>query len=182
MSGSRIIQLLKITVSAAAMIVVMAAIFSFSGQNGATSSEVSDSVAEGVLDILDKEVPPGQTASSVPIVAGLNIRKLAHLFLYMMLGLTSFLFTASLFGLKKRPFKLAPLYISLCALAICFAYACLDEMHQYFIDGRTASFGDVGIDSIGFTSFIILSCAAFVLITFIAKKIRLKRSQESPQN
>ncbi|MGN0814550.1 MAG: VanZ family protein [Candidatus Coproplasma sp.] len=96
MSKSVIIKTTKLVLSALAMIAVMIIIFNFSGQDSAASSDVSNSVAEVVLEVLDKEVPPGQSPSSVPIIAGFNIRKLAHIFLYMCLGLTSFMFFASL--------------------------------------------------------------------------------------
>ena len=107
------IQIVKTVISAIAMIAVMVIIFNFSSQDSAKSSSVSDSVSDIVVDILDKEVPPEQTSSSVPIVFGLTTRKLAHVFLYMTLGLTGFLFTASIFGFKRPGFKLAPLYISI---------------------------------------------------------------------
>ena len=171
------IQIIKVVLTAIAMIAVMAIIFSFSGQNFEKSSSTSDSVADVVVDILDKEVPPGETSSTVPIAFGLNTRKLAHVFLYMMLGVTSFLFSASVFGFKKPSFKLAPLYISLSACAICFLYACLDELHQYYVGGRTASFGDVGIDSIGYILMIALSCATYLLINLIINK-RAKRQNK----
>lgn len=177
MANSKRIQIIKTVLSSIAMIAVMVIIFTFSGQDSATSSGVSDSVADVVVDILDKEVPSGQTSSTVPIIFGLNTRNLAHVFLYLMLGITSFLFVASLFGFKRPEFKLAPLYIFLISCAICLLYACFDELHQYFINGRTASFGDVGIDSIGYVSSIALSCAVYLLIKFIVGKRASKKAE-----
>lgn len=170
MKNSKKFQIIKILLSALAMIVVMVIIFNFSEQDATTSSNVSDSVADTVLDVLDKPVPPGQSPSSVPIVAGFNIRKLAHIFLYMCLGLTSFLFFASLFGLKENKFKLSPLLISLSALLFSFTYACLDEFHQSFVNGRAATLYDLGVDAIGFTSLISLSCAVYLLVNRIVNK------------
>jgi len=37
------------------------------------------------------------------------------------------------------------------------AYACLDELHQLFVDGRGASIKDVGIDSLGIGLGIVIS-------------------------
>ena len=170
------IQIIKTVISAIAMVAVMVIIFTFSGQNSAKSSNVSDSISDVVVDILDKEVPPGQSSSSVPIVFGFTTRKLAHIFLYMMLGLTGFLFAASAFGFKKPPFKLTPLYISLTACVICFLYACSDELHQYFVSGRAATFSDVGIDTIGYIITIALSCAVYLIIKLIISKRQSKQS------
>lgn len=170
------IQIIKTVISAIAMVAVMVIIFTFSHQDSAKSTSVSDSVSDIVVDILDKEVPPGQSSSSVPIIFGLTTRKLAHVFLYMMLGLTSFLFTASVFGFKRPAFKLAPLYISLTACLICFLYACSDELHQYFVSGRAGMFSDVGIDSIGYVLTILLSCAVYLIIKLIVSKRESKQS------
>lgn len=152
------------------MIAVMGVIFMFSGQDAKTSSKVSTSVGDEVVDILDIEVPPGQTSSSVPIVAGLNIRKLAHLFLYMMLGFTTFMFIASLSGLKRPHDLFTALYSALISLAVCFLYACFDEYHQSFVDGRAMSIKDVGIDSLGFSILILLSCIGYIALSAIIKK------------
>jgi len=42
--------------------------------------------------------------------------------------------------MAERPYR---------ALAICVMYAMLDEWHQYFVPGRTASLYDVALDSSG---------------------------------
>lgn len=163
-------KIICLAIAAAAMVAVMVAIFLFSGQDGKTSTTVSTGVADTVVDIMDIEVPKGETSSTVPIVAGLNIRKCAHLFLYMMLGLTSFAFFTSLFWLVTRPFKLKLPCVSLCALLLCFGYACLDEYHQSFIDGRTSKFSDVGIDAIGFGILISICIVAWLIVSLIIRK------------
>lgn len=147
------------------MLAVMFIIFMFSGQNGELSSSASNSVGEVVLGILGIEIPEGQTASSVVIFAGLTIRSLAHIFLFALLGLTSYLFVLSLFGLKKTKSGLDILFIALGAFGISFLYACLDEFHQLFIDGRTSTFRDVGYDSIGFLTTILISTLIYYIYT-----------------
>lgn len=40
-------------------------------------------------------------------------------------------------------------YNKITLIAIVFLYACTDEIHQYFIEGRAARFADVIIDTLG---------------------------------
>ena len=35
---------------------------------------------------------------------------------------------------------------------LCFIYGCMDEFHQYFVNGRNARFQDVLVDAVGFTA------------------------------
>lgn len=69
------------------------------------------------------------------------IRKNAHFFIYMFLGILikNALSTSDIKGFKAILF----------ALVVCAAYAASDEFHQYFVPGRTALVTDVFIDSTG---------------------------------
>lgn len=105
-------------------VAVMLIIFLFSDQPGHESSALSGTIANLLKN------------------AGLilNVRKCAHIFLYFCLGMSSSLYCAEC--LERRPYMVAAMF--------CFLYSCSDEWHQTFIVGRTGSFGDVGIDAIGF--------------------------------
>jgi VanZ family protein len=65
-------------------------------------------------------------------------RKLGHVTGYALL---TALWAWALRGAVQRPL--------LVAVAISFAYACSDELHQTFVHGRTGTPVDVGIDAIG---------------------------------
>ena len=159
----------KITLSAALTAAVMIAIFIFSAQSGGQSSGASNGVGAWLLGILGIDVPPGQSPSSVQILFGFTVRKLAHIFLYFCLGLSSSLLSASLWGIKAelRPSRIV--LSSLCAALFGLFYACTDEIHQYFVPGRAAAVTDVGIDSIG-TVLSVLLCAAVQLIIYCAQR------------
>lgn len=165
-------QIVLTSISALALVAVMVIIFLFSGQGGASSTSSSDSVGEVVLDVLNKPIPEGESPSNVPIVFNFNIRKCAHVFMFAMLGLTSFLFFLSLFSGIKRTSKskLILLFVTVSALTLSFGYACFDELHQKYVGGRVASFSDVGIDAIGFVTLILLSLAVTSLCKLILKK------------
>ena len=53
----------------------------------------------------------------------------------------------AIFALKTCRIKGNKIY--LIALVICFLYACTDEYHQTFVNGRTGQFSDVLIDTAG---------------------------------
>ena len=77
---------------------------------------------------------PSATAATVALIHGL-IRKAAHFTNY-----------AVLFWLLIRGPMVGRPYA---ALGLCVAYAFLDESHQIFVLGRTASLYDVALDSSG---------------------------------
>ena len=159
---------IKILLSAFLMLAVMVVIFLFSGQQGEASAGTSNGVGEWLLGILGIEIPPGMAASNVPIVFGLTIRKLAHIFLYFLLGGTSFLFAAML--PIKAAKKIKPAVSGGIALVISLLYACLDEVHQSFVPGRAAQLQDVGVDAIGFALAIVLCTAIWYLTLLIKEK------------
>ena len=72
----------KVVLAAVPMVVMMVVIFLMSHQAGVESTGMSEGVEEFIVEILDIEVPPDLTPSTVPIIFGLNVRKLAHIFLY----------------------------------------------------------------------------------------------------
>lgn len=74
-------------------------------------------------------------------VIHLYLRKYAHFIIYLFLG--SFLMNAlTLSGVRVwRAFGIA--------VVVSFIYAVSDELHQYFVPGRTALLSDVIIDTVG---------------------------------
>lgn len=159
---------LKILLSALPMVVMMVVIFVMSHQAGVESAGTSEGIGKFIVEILDIEVPPDLTPSTVAIFFGLNIRKLAHIFLYALLGGTSFLFMASL------PIKVSahirPAIYAAGAVIISFLYACSDEFHQSFVAGRDGKFADVGVDAIGFLTVAILVMAVWYLVLWFRSR------------
>ena len=71
------------------------------------------------------------------IKAKKSVRKYAHFFEYMILGIISFFVFKNTVHPKLNSFLL------------CYIYASLDEIHQYFIEGRHCQVKDVLIDCSG---------------------------------
>lgn len=53
-----------------------------------------------------------------------------------------FLFISSVKGKKNN-------FVFFFAIFLAFMYAVLDELHQFFVPGRSSSFVDIGVDSLG---------------------------------
>lgn len=70
-----------------------------------------------------------------------TIRKVAHFSLYAIAGLGAFLVTGSIKN----------------SIAIVFLMGSIDEIHQYFIPGRSCQFSDVLLDTLGGTSGVIFT-------------------------
>lgn len=162
-------------VAAMLMLAVMITIFIFSNQKGEVSSEASNSTGSFILELLHIEVPEGETPDSVPIVGGLTVRNLAHVFLFSLLGLTSYLFCYFGMGLMK-PTRYRALIAAGGALGISLLYACLDELHQRFIGGRSPRIRDVGIDAIGFCLMIAVGLAVTLLVEYFLQRAKDKKS------
>lgn len=158
----------KVVLAAIPMVVMMVVIFVMSHQAGVESAGTSEGIGEIIVEILDIEVPPDLTPSTVPIVFGLNIRKLAHIFLYALLGGASFLFMAAL-PIKAHLYA-RPAICAAGAVIISFLYACSDEFHQSCIAGRDGKFADVGVDAIGFIAIALLIMAVWYLVILIRSR------------
>lgn len=114
----------------------MAFIFFMSNQPGDISSKQSDFVVV-LMDMLGIDLN-----SRFGDLSTLIIRKGAHFTEYMILYFLAFNLLRLYISKKKA-------YIY--SLFIVFGYACTDEFHQLFIEGRSGQFKDVLIDTSGGT-------------------------------
>lgn len=109
----------------------MAYIFYMSHQAGVASSNASSSVTNVFLQFLPLSANHAYMLETI-------IRKLAHILEYALLTWLLFL--------SIKPYIKQSYCFAFIGSAI---YAITDEIHQYFIPGRTALATDVMIDSIG---------------------------------
>lgn len=123
---------------------LMYMIFSFSSQDGNTSSALSYKVSYKIVEtgakILGENLEPWQIDSIAQRFHG-PVRKLAHMTEYFALAITV-AFPLYVYGLRG-------ILLMLAAGFICVAFACGDEYHQSFVAGRSPSKRDVCIDSFG---------------------------------
>lgn len=105
-------------------VAIMLLIFWFSHQNGEESLKQSNFILQYIKDLLE--------------IFNLDVRKLAHFTVYLLLGSSYFLSYENL-----------TLENAMKAVCLTFLYACSDEFHQSFVPSRGPSFRDVLIDTSG---------------------------------
>ena len=144
----------KLLLYALLFLAVMALIFYMSSKNGEDSSQMSGWFAESFLGELLTKLLPKLTDNAIT-----SIRKYAHIFEFLCLGVTSFLFFDELFCSRSGRLGKA------CAASTLwsFLYACSDELHQRFIPDRSGQFSDVLIDTAGVLLGLIFACAGCFL-------------------
>lgn len=122
-------------------------IFLFSAQNAAESTAVSDGVLNRLLKFRAAWSPEDSTGETVAPSFSLIVlvRKLAHLSLYLILGVLA---SATVFSHRFQK-KSETGVCWLTAWGFCVFYAVTDEVHQYFVPGRSCRLLDVCIDSLG---------------------------------
>lgn len=133
---------LKRVIYTALLVVWMLVIFLFSNQTASKSQSTSDKVASDIVDVVEvvtkNDIKESKKESIIKNTRFI-VRKTAHFTLYFILGIIVYLLFTS-YNIKK------PILYS---ILFCLLYACSDEIHQLFSDGRTAKTMDVFIDTIG---------------------------------
>lgn len=143
---------------------IMVAIFCFSAQTAEKSAKIESVVVEKQTEILETVLKDSNDVKRYAVVHWFEvwIRKIAHVLNYGALGF-------SLLGAFLNIDKIKRFYIKiLLPLGIGLLYGATDEIHQTFVEGRYASFLDIGIDFLGVlmgTVFMLLCYAIFKLFT-----------------
>lgn len=145
------------------LIAVYIMIFLFSADDAAASSSLSVSVTRKLINLYYHFFSGNNNAVlTVPVVtddAEAIVRKMAHFTEYMAVGFLSFGIAVIWMQRIKAGIVAVTLQV--------FLSAGLDEIHQYFVPGRYASFRDVLIDTAG--------GIAGIMIVFLMYKIRKRR-------
>ena len=137
-------------------------IFYFSNQVSDDSTKSSGIIVNIVAEIIPqiKNMEKQEKQKIKEDVLTPVVRKCAHFTLYAFLGLWTINFTNTMEDKKVRSI--------IYSLIFCILYATTDEIHQYFIPGRSAEARDVLIDSLG-----ALTGILFVIsVATISKKIK----------
>ena len=115
-------------------------IFNFSAQDSNKSSETSSVVVDRVVNTITT-VNKKAKGESIKEKVTFYVRKSAHFSIYTSLGIWLMCFIGTYDGTIKKK-------ILICVI-IGMLYAMSDELHQYFIGGRSAEIRDVCIDTCG---------------------------------
>lgn len=125
-------------------LMMMYIIFSFSAQDGTTSSNLSYKVTYKAVSaadrVLDLELTDRQISRCIRKIH-YYVRKLAHFTEYFLLAV-SVSFPLYVYGIRG-------IWLVITGGILCVGFASLDEIHQLFVRERGASVRDVVIDSCG---------------------------------
>ena len=157
----KIIKILDIILIIAWMITV----FMFSNQQGDKSSNTSRKVTTAVVQaISDKSVEENEN-----IIEQLDkiVRKLAHYSIYTLGGILIINYAYT----TDKNIKQKIVY----SIAFGAFYAITDELHQFFVSNRSARIFDVGIDTLGVMTGILI----YILIRKLFEKIRVHFRQNT---
>ncbi len=158
------------------IIIWCAVIFTLSSMPSDESNEKSKGTINEAIEktlevtngakITDKH-PSERKMNSVIDKLNKPLRKCMHASVYFMLAILLFI------GLKT--FKIKGWKLSILPIIGCFIYACTDEFHQLFVDGRSSQFTDVLIDTTG----AVISVIILNIIVVIVNKIKTKNSSKN---
>lgn len=139
--------------SAVAAVLIMAVIFVLSSQNGDASNDTSISLTSFLLS----------ADFDFALLINFIVRKIAHLLEYAALAVPVYLFAES-FSISET--------LS-CILSVLFTalYAVSDEIHQYFVEGRSCQIDDVFLDSAGGLIAVIIIHSIFMGLRRKSKKV-----------
>ena len=140
-------------------------IFKFSSEQSAKSSDRSGRIVEKIVELnpktknLNKQEKERAKEELVT-----PIRKTAHFLVYTNLGMLLFL-CCKTFEIRDRKRILV-------SFMLAFLYACTDEVHQLFVNGRSGEFRDVCIDSCGALTGILIAYLICKLVANIKEKYK----------
>ncbi len=146
----------------------MLMIFFFSQQDAQKSQSLSDEVAIKTLEITEsvtkKETTQTEKNQFIHNTRTF-IRKSAHFTIYFALGICIYL------TFKSYQIKHPDVF----SILFCFFYACTDEIHQLFVEMRTAQILDVFIDTVG-------ASLGILLFALIFKHREIKKLQKTAKD
>ena len=125
-----------------ALIFCMSLIFYFSSQEATVSKGTSSRFIKTIVRIIDfNDNLMEKEINAISEKLSTLVRKTAHFSIYAILCALAalLLYQYGFFGWKQFLF----------ALAFCFLYACSDEIHQLFVEGRSGEIKDVLLDTLG---------------------------------
>lgn len=146
----------------------MIVIFYYSAQPAAESSELSEGVVAG-LQKMGKDIFILERLLSWEELETF-VRKTAHVMEYAILGGLVFFNIKNWLINKKNTF-----YLFL-GTTICALYAASDELHQYFVPGRSCQLSDVLLDTIGAFGG---SCIILVIIVSFQNHQKVKKTEKN---
>lgn len=128
------------------IILWMIIIFYFSSQNGVESQSTSDIFTKKIMSFL--KISDTRIIEQTQEIISFIVRKSAHFLIYFLGGF----FIYGFMNTYKFPKKKTIYY----SILFGFIYSITDEIHQYFVPGRSMQIRDVFIDTFGVILMVLL--------------------------
>lgn len=168
----------KVAISLIVTIAIMVAIFMFSNQDGNESGSLSAKVALWIAENFISGFSTMDPSTQLQLIDDMAwpIRKTAHATEYGCLAISLVITCWQIHSMKTditpsdKPLKMRVFIICIVAFVIAVLYACTDELHQLYIDGRAGQVADVFVDASGA---IIGSVLSSLVLYFVVKRRKL---------
>ena len=140
------------------VILCMCTIFFFSNDKANASTKKSDGIIIKISEVLLGKKLNNTEKKKYKNKYVVLVRKSAHFTIYLVLGLSFISLLKEYMIIDKRSIIYTIIFV--------FLYACSDEIHQYFVPGRSCEIRDVFIDTLGG----IVGCYFYKLILNMRRK------------
>ncbi len=139
----------------------MVLIFVLSSENAGASANTSGQIIKKIAEVVNRDFANLPIAQQHSIIENWQdvVRTMAHFIEYVVLGFLS--------ANTVRALKLKQNAIFWLPILICCIYAISDEIHQYFVPGRSCQFQDIVVDTLGGVAGIV----CFLVLMWLIKKI-----------
>lgn len=176
------VRALKVTLSMGLTLAIMVLIFCFSAQSGGESGSLSDSIARMLASTFVGGFDTMPIEQQTQIIAQMSwpIRKTAHASEYACLAISLVITCWQLYAWRcDKKAAMSSLgrrvaLVGVAAFVIAVLYACSDEIHQLFIDGRAGQVADVLVDTSGAAIGCLLMC--LVMHAFLKRRLAKRES------
>lgn len=153
---------LRQIISLMLIMVWMIIVFIFSNQPGDESAHTSGYVTDKICNTISQFIEISEESrQNISSVINVIVRKMAHFSIYMLGGMLLMNFASTYKNIKEKKQIIYSILIGI-------IYAGTDEIHQYFIEGRSCMITDVFIDTLG----IITGICAFLILLKIYKRVK----------
>ncbi len=121
------------------ILLILSSIFFFSSKCSNESNGLSKKLINNTINIVENITHKDLNNKELVNTFNYPIRKLAHFTIFLLLGISIYLFIST-FNINKKV---------IISILVCILFASLDETHQIFTLGRSPLLLDIFIDSMG---------------------------------
>ncbi len=162
---------IAVVISIILVLLWMILIYNFSSADGKKSDNTSKSTLENIIRIFNKNIDNIKIQQIVKTY-NVYIRKITHYAIYFILGALIYSMYFNINKLLNNKLKFVKLISNLTGII----YAILDEIHQFFVPGRSCQIKDILIDSFGVVTGVIFCFLIYILFYKILELIKKRKN------